>query len=79
MRPNRYPGYIMRQSLVDELQKQFEQLKEQEHKTYELIETKGLDDKSKQALAEQHSMLLGQMRAMRDISEWAKNHLVPPT
>lgn len=78
MKSNRYPGYIMRQSLVDELQKRVDELKEQEHKTWTLIETKGLDDKSKQALTEQHSMLLGQMRAMRDISEWAKEHSIPP-
>jgi hypothetical protein len=67
----------MRQSLVDELQKRVDELKEQEHKTYQLIETKGLDTESKQALTEQHSMLLGQIRAMRDINEWAKEHSVP--
>ena len=74
----RYPGYIMRQSLVDELQKRVEKLKEEEHKVWLLIETKGLDEKSKQALSEQHSMILGQMKAMRDISEWAREHSVPP-
>lgn len=75
----RYPGYIMRQSLVDELKKRVEDLKEEEHHVYTLLETKGLDEKSKQALAEQHSMVLGQMKAMRDVSEWAKEHLVPPS
>jgi hypothetical protein len=74
----RYPGYIMRQSLVDESQKRVEELKEQEHKTYTLMETNGLDQKSKQALAEQHSMILGQIKAMRDINEWVKEQSIPP-
>lgn len=75
----RYPGYIMRQSLVDELQRRVKELKEAEDKTWTLIETKGLDTESKQALIEQQSILLGQITAMRDISEWAKEHSVPPT
>jgi hypothetical protein len=67
----------MRQSLVDELKKRVDELKEAENTIWVLVETKGLDEKSKQALTEQHSMLLGQITAMRDISEWAQEHSVP--
>lgn len=74
----RYPGYIMRQSLVDESQKRVEELKKESNKVFDLLETKGLDDVSKQALSDQYSMLLGQIKAMRDINEWAKEHSVPP-
>lgn len=74
----KYPGYIMRQSLVDESQKRVEVLKREAEKTYDMMETKGLDEKSKSALSDQHSMLLGQIKAMRDINEWAKDHAVPP-
>lgn len=68
----------MRQSLVDESQKRVEVLKREAEKTYDMMETKGLDEKSKSALSDQHSMLLGQIKAMRDINEWAKDHAVPP-
>lgn len=74
----RYPGYIMRQSLVDESQKRVEVLKREAEKTYDMMNTKGLDDKSIAALSDQHSMLLGQIKAMRDINEWAKEHSIPP-
>lgn len=74
----RYPGYIMRQSLVDESQKRVEVLKTEAEKTYDMMNTKGLDDKSVAALSDQHSMLLGQIKAMRDINEWAKEHSIPP-
>lgn len=74
----KYPGYIMRQSLVDESQKRVEVLKREAEKTYDMMETKGLDEKSKSALSDQHSMLLGQIKAMRDINEWAKEHSIPP-
>lgn len=74
----RYPGYIMRQSLVDESQRRVEVLKKEADKTFETMELNGLDSESKSALSDQHSMLLGQIKAMRDINEWAKEHLVPP-
>ena len=74
----RYPGYIMRQSLVDESQKRVEVLKKEADKIFDMYEIKGLDEKSKAALSDQHSMLLGQIKAMRDINEWAKEHSVPP-
>lgn len=74
----KYPGYIMRQSLVDESQKRAERTKEEAEKVYEMMNTKGLDSESKSALSDQHSMLLGQIRAMRDINEWAKEHTIPP-
>lgn len=74
----RYPGYIMRQSLVDESQKRVEVLKKEADQIFDMYETKGLDEKSKAALSDQHSMLLGQIKAMRDINEWAREHSVPP-
>jgi hypothetical protein len=74
----RYPGYIMRQSLVDESQKRVEELKKESDKVYQMSEMQGLDEKSKQALIEQYYLLFGQIKAMRDINEWAKEHSIPP-
>lgn len=73
-----YPGYIMRQSLVNESQKRVDLLKDQSDKIFDTMETKGLDQESKHALAEQYSMLLGKIMAMREINEWAKEHTIPP-
>ena len=69
----------MRQLLVENLQRRVEVIKQEADKTFDLMQTKGLDDKSKAALSDQHSMLLGQIRAMRDINEWAKEHSNPPS
>ena len=68
----------MRQLLIDELQKRVEVIKQESDKTFEMMETKGLDAESKSALSDQHSMLLGQIKAMRDINEWAREHTIPP-
>lgn len=73
----RYPGYIMRQSLVDESQRRVEYLKKEAEKTFDMMNITGLDETSKTALSDQYSMLLGQIRAMRDINEWAREHTAP--
>lgn len=73
----RYPGYIMRQSLVDESQKRYESIKKEAEHLYNDLTTKGLEDKHKNALAEAHSKLVGEMKALRDINEWAKEHTAP--
>lgn len=73
----RYPGYIMRQSLVDESQKRYEQIKKEAESLYNDLTTNGLEEIHKQALSEMHSKLIGEMKALRDINEWAKEHTAP--
>lgn len=73
----KYPGYIMRQSLVDESQKRVAVLKKEADETFELMNTKGLDQESVHTLYEKYASLLGQIQAMRDINEWAKEHTAP--
>jgi tRNA U34 5-carboxymethylaminomethyl modifying enzyme MnmG/GidA len=73
----RYPGYIMRQSLVDESQKRYEQIKKQAESLYNDLIVNGLEETHKQALSEMHSKLIGEMKALRDINEWAKEHTAP--
>lgn len=73
-----YPGYIMRQSLIDELEKRIELLKDESDKIHKALEKKGLDKETKTALGEFGLMTMGQIVALRDINEWAKQHAVPP-
>lgn len=73
----KYPGYIMRQSLVDECQKRYADLRKESSDIYGSMEVKGLDQESKQALAEKYCSLLGEMRGLRAISEWAAQHSAP--
>lgn len=77
MKSNRYPGYIMRQSLVDESQKRYEAINKEATSLYNDLSTAGLEEHHKQALSEQYSKLLGEMKALRDINEWAKEHTAP--
>ena len=72
-----YPGYVMRQLLVEESQKRADELRAESDKVYALMETKGLDDKSKVDLSEQYYFLLGQIKGLRAINEWAKKHTLP--
>lgn len=73
----KYPGYIMRQSLVDECQKRYAELRKESDNIFDSMEVKGLDQESKQALAEKYSSLIGEMRGMRAINEWATQHTAP--
>lgn len=73
----KYPGYIMRQSLVDESQKRVEGLKKEANQIFDMMSQPGLDNTSVNTLSDQHSMLLGQIKAMRDINEWAREHTAP--
>lgn len=73
----RYPGYIMRQSLVDEMQKRVAVLKQEADKTFDLMNVKGLDQDSVNTLYEKYASLLGEIKAMRDLNEWAKEHTAP--
>ena len=75
----KYPGYIMRQSLIDEAEKRLKFVKEESDKIYKTLNEKGVDETSKATLGEVYLMLLlGQVIAMRDVIEWAKEHSVPP-
>lgn len=75
----KYPGYIMRQSLVDESQKRVDLLKKESDKIYDSMEMKGLDQESKNVLSEEYARLIGKIQAMREINEWAKEHTIPPS
>lgn len=58
----RIPGYVMRQSLVDEIQKRLdEKLKELSTTTDQLAIVK----------------ITGQISALEDMSKWAINHSAP--
>lgn len=67
----------MRQSLIDESRKRYEAINKEADRLYTDISTKGLEEKHKQALIEQYSKLIGEMKALRDINEWAKEHTAP--
>lgn len=73
----RYPGYIMRQSLVSESQKRVSEYQDEADSLWESMNKKGLDQESKQTLSESYAMMLGKIKAMRDINEWAKEHTAP--
>lgn len=73
----KYPGYIIRQSLVDESQSRVADLKKEADETFNLMNTKGLDEDSVHTLYEKYASLLGQITAMRAINEWAKEHSEP--
>ncbi len=73
----KYPGYIIRQSLVDESQRRVDVLKKEADETFNLMNTKGLDQESVHTLYEKYASLLGQITGMRAINEWAKEHSEP--
>lgn len=73
----KYPGYIMRQSLVDECQKRYAELRKESNEIYDSMEVKGLDQESKQALAEKYCSLIGEMRGLRAVNDWAVQHTAP--
>lgn len=72
-----YPGYVMRQSLIDELQKKEREYKLKANDIYRQYEIKGLDEKSKAAFLEKYYLILGKIHNLREISEWAREHSAP--
>lgn len=73
----RYPGYVMRQLLVNELQSRVADITKKADSTFDMMNQPGLDEESINTLYQEYCSLLGQVTAMRDISEWAKEHSAP--
>lgn len=78
MDEKRYPGYVMRQSLVNEINIRTEGLQESSDVIYEEMKSKELESEEYQHLNQQYHLLLGKIRALRDLYQWAVSHDAPP-
>lgn len=67
----------MRQSLIDESQNRYDQIKKQADNLYNEMSTSEFKEQSRQAKIETYSQLIGEMKALRGICEWAKDHSAP--
>lgn len=71
-----YPGYVLRQTLIEQCQAKGEEAKKQAQKLFDAMDL--ADEKSAQMMYETAVMWNGKITAYREICEWAKDHLVPP-
>lgn len=78
----RYPGYIMRQSLVDFVRDFKSQMAVQSEETNEKLikkAQKGSGNEGEyEALERKYYTEIGMIKALRDIEQWAVIHQAPP-
>jgi len=72
----RYPGYIMRQSLVDFIRNFKSEITVQSEETNEKMLRKTGEEY--EALERKYYTEIGMIKALRDIEQWAVIHQAPP-
>jgi hypothetical protein len=76
--PEQYPGYVLRQSLIEFCQAEVVTIGESQKALENALETKGLSDSDRAVLNESYSSNIGAQSMLRKITEWAAAHSAPP-
>ena len=74
----RYPGYIMRQSLVDFCQDKQDEITSKRKEYQAFADDQELPEDVVATFDNADYLEMGRQQAFREVCEWARGHLVPP-